>query len=170
MAEEIERAIEGSGLAWTFLRPGMFAANALGWWGPRIRSGAAVRWPYLSVATAPIHEGDIAAVAVKALCEESFAKGEYVLTGPESLTQGEQITAIGRAIGRTLQVEEISPDEARSEWANRMPVGVVNILLDAWGAAAGRPAFVTSTFEEITGWPARTFREWALEHAAEFRL
>ncbi len=36
---EIERLIEGSGCAWTFLRPGMFAANALGWWAPRIRAG-----------------------------------------------------------------------------------------------------------------------------------
>jgi NAD(P)-dependent dehydrogenase (short-subunit alcohol dehydrogenase family) len=30
--EQIEQLIEASGLEWTFLRPGMFAANALGWW------------------------------------------------------------------------------------------------------------------------------------------
>jgi hypothetical protein len=28
---------------------------------------------------------------------------------------------------------------------------------------------VTSTFAEITGAPPRTFREWATDHAAEFR-
>jgi uncharacterized protein YbjT (DUF2867 family) len=32
MVEQIERLIETSGLRWTFLRPGMFAANALRWW------------------------------------------------------------------------------------------------------------------------------------------
>ena len=48
----------------------MFAANALGWWGPQIREGQIVRWPYLAVPTAPIHERDIAAVAVRALCEK----------------------------------------------------------------------------------------------------
>jgi uncharacterized protein YbjT (DUF2867 family) len=43
-AEMIERLIETSGLQWTFLRPGMFAANALGWWAPQIRAGDVVRW------------------------------------------------------------------------------------------------------------------------------
>ena len=38
-----------------------------------------------------------------------------------------------------------------------------------WAAAIGQPAFVTSTFAELTGTPARTFLEWATDHAAEFR-
>jgi hypothetical protein len=46
---------------------------------------------------------------------------------------------------------------------------VVNLLLDAWAAATGQPALVTSTFAEITGATARTFRDWATDHAAEFR-
>jgi hypothetical protein len=50
------------------LRPGMFA-NARSWWGPQIRASDVVRWPYADAATAPIHEGDIAAVAVRALLE-----------------------------------------------------------------------------------------------------
>src|SRR5262249_36117884 len=37
MVEQIERLIVESGRDWTFLRPGMFAANALGWWAPQIR-------------------------------------------------------------------------------------------------------------------------------------
>ncbi len=90
-AEQIERLIETSGLQWTFLRPGMFAINAVGWWGRQIRSGEVVRWPYLAVPTAPIHERDIAAVAVRALCEEGHSGAEYVLTGPQSLSQAEQL-------------------------------------------------------------------------------
>src|SRR5262245_27922511 len=38
MVEHIEQLIETSGMEWTFLRPGMFAANALGWWAPQIRA------------------------------------------------------------------------------------------------------------------------------------
>jgi len=101
----IERAIEAAGLAWTFLRPGMFAANALGWWGGQIRSGDVVRWPYGETPTAPIHEGDIAAVAVRTLLEENHERKEYVLTGPDSLTQREQVGIIGNAIGRPLRFE-----------------------------------------------------------------
>ena len=76
--EQIERLIETSGLQWTFLRPGMFAANALSWWAPQIRAGDVVRWPYLAAPTAPIDERDIAAVAVRALCEDGHAGAEYV--------------------------------------------------------------------------------------------
>jgi uncharacterized protein YbjT (DUF2867 family) len=166
---QIERLIEISGLQWTFLRPGMFAANARPWWGPQIRIGNVVRWPHAAAPTAPIDERDIAAVAVRALCEDGHAGAEYVLTGPQSLSQVEQVYTIGSVIGRSLRIEEISPDEARRELLALMPAVVVNMLLDAWAAAIGQPAFVTSTVAELTGAPARTFLDWATDHAAEFR-
>jgi len=169
VAEHVERLIEQSGMAWTFLRAGMFAGNARHFWGPSIRAGDVVRWPYLDAPTAPTDERDLAAAAVRTLSEDGHAGAEYVLTGPQSLTQAEQVHTIGRAIGRSLRVEEMSPDEARSEL---LPVlgslTFVNMLLNAWGAAVGQPAFVTSTFAELTGAPPRTFLEWATDHAAEF--
>jgi uncharacterized protein YbjT (DUF2867 family) len=170
LAERLERLIEASGVEWTFLRAGIFAGNARHFWGPSIRGGGVVRWPYLDAPTAPTDERDLAAVAVRALCEDGHAGAEYVVTGPQSLTQAEQVHAIGRAIGRSLRVEEMSPDEARSEL---LPVlgspTAVNMLLNAWAAAVGQPAWVTSTFAEITGAPPRTFLEWATDHAAAFR-
>jgi uncharacterized protein YbjT (DUF2867 family) len=167
---EIERLIESSGRQWTFLRPGMIAANARSWWAPQIRAGGdVVRWPYAAAPTAPIDERDIAAVAVRTLCEDGHAGAEYVLTGPQSLSQSEQISTIGGVIGRSLRLEEISPEEARRELLTLMPACVANMLLHAWAAAIGQPAFVTSTVAEITGAPARTFRDWATDHAAEFR-
>ena len=167
---EVERLIEASGRQWTFLRPGMFSSNALFWWAPQIRAGDVVRWPYLAAPTAPIDERDIAAVAVRALCEEGHAGVEYVLTGPQSMSQFEQMSTIGSVTGRSLRIEEMSPEEALGEPLARMPAFVVNMLLDAWAAAIGQPALVTSTVAEITGAPARTFREWAADHAAEFTL
>jgi uncharacterized protein YbjT (DUF2867 family) len=94
---------------------------------------------------------------------------EYVLTGPESLSQFEQVSIIGRVIGRSLRIEEMSADQARREWLPVWPVSVVNMLLGAWAAAIGQPAYVTSTVAEITGVPARTFHDWARDHAAEFQ-
>jgi uncharacterized protein YbjT (DUF2867 family) len=170
LGEQIERLIEASGLQWTFLRPGMFAGDALGFWAPQIRAGDVVRWPYLAAPTAPIDERDIAAVAVRALCEDEHAGAEYVLTGPQSLSQFEQISTIGDVIGRSLCIEEMSPEDARDERLTLMPAAVMNMLLNAWAAAIGQPAFVTSTVAEITGAPARTFRDWATDHAAEFHL
>jgi uncharacterized protein YbjT (DUF2867 family) len=162
LAENIERTIEASGIEWTYLRAGMFALNARHFWGPQIRAGDVVRWPYLAAPTAPVDERDIAAVAVRTLSEDGHAGMEYVLTGPKSLSQHEQISTIGNVIGRLLLVEELSPDEARRE-------GFPGMLLDAWAAAIGQPAFVTSTVGEITGRPARTFPEWVTANVAEFR-
>ena len=165
---ETERLIEASGLRWTFVRPGMFAANTAMWWAPQIRRGDVVRWPYGDAPTAAIDERDIAAVAVRALLDDAHVRGDYVITGPESITQREQLLTIGEVLGRALRFEELSPDEARRELA--APPPVIDMLLNAWCAALGQPAYVTSTVEEITGKRARTYREWVAGHAAEFRL
>ena len=163
---ELERLIEQSGMGWTFLRPGMFAINTLSWWAPQIRAGNVVRWPYAAAPTAPIHERDLAAVAVRALLEPGHDGAEYMLTGPESLSQLEQVRTIGEVIGRPLHYEELSPDETYREL--RAPAPVVKMLLDAWAAALGQPAYVTTTVEAITGVPERTFRDWVTDHAREF--
>jgi uncharacterized protein YbjT (DUF2867 family) len=92
---------------------------------------------------------------------------EYVLTGPESLSHREQVATIGEGIGRPLHFEEISPDEARRELP--FPAPAMDMLLKAWAAALGHPALVTAAVEEITGGPARTFRDWVADHAGELR-
>jgi uncharacterized protein YbjT (DUF2867 family) len=166
---DVERQIAGAGLAWTFLRPGMFSSNAVFWWGGAIRDGEVVRWPYGAAETAPIDERDIAAVAARALTEERHAGGDYVLTGPESLSQAEQVRAIGSGLGREIRFEELSPEEFRRETAGRWPGPVVDMLLAAWGATIGHPAFVTSTVADIVGSAPRTFRQWAADHADAFR-
>jgi uncharacterized protein YbjT (DUF2867 family) len=171
IAEEIERRIESSGVQWTFLRPGMFASNALEWWARQVRAGDTVRWPYLAVPTAPIDPRDIAAIGVRALCGDGHSGAEYLLTGPESLTHAQQIETIGRTLGRSLRVEEIPLETAQNELAQIIgfPPVIARLLLNAWAAAAGHPAFMSSTFAEITGTPPRTFQTWAADHAALFR-
>src|SRR6185503_11434460 len=70
----VEQLVAASGLRWTFLRPGPFAINCRNWWAPQIRAGDVVRWFYADAATAPVHERDIAAVAVRALCDEELSR------------------------------------------------------------------------------------------------
>ena len=164
----VESLIEQSGVPWAFLRPGPFALNCRNWWAPQIRSGDVVRWFHAAAQTAAVHERDIAAVAVRALCDERHERGDYLLTGPESLTQREELTMIGDAIGRTLVFDELSPDTARQEIFATSPPWVADMLLNAYAAAVDRPALVTRTIEEVTGTPARTFRQWAIDHAADF--
>jgi uncharacterized protein YbjT (DUF2867 family) len=103
------------------------------------------------------------------LCEEGHAGAEYVLTGPQSLSQFEQISIIGEAIGRWLRIEEISPEDGRDELLPFIPAIALKMPLDAWGAAIGQPAFVTSTIAAIAGGPPRTFCDWAADPVAELR-
>jgi len=165
----IERSIAAAGLAATMIRPGMFASNVTFWWADAIRNGGVVRWPYGAAETAPIDERDIAAVAARALYQDGHAGGDYVLTGPESLSQAEQVSIIADTIGRPIPFQELTPEEFRRETEGRWPPPVVNMLLNAWSAAMGQPAFVTSTVADIVGTPARTFRQWATDHADAFQ-
>lgn len=165
----VEELIDASGLRWTFLRPGPFALNCRNWWAPQLRNGDVVRWFYADAATAPVHERDIAAVAVRALCDEGHDGREHLLTGPESLTQRQQVQIIGDSIGRPLRFEELSRESAREQMLSMMfPSPVADMLLNAYAAAVGRPALVTSTVLEVTGAAARSFHDWATDHAGDF--
>lgn len=168
MHAQIERLIVEAGLEPTFIRPGMFASNALAWWAPAIRAGEPVRWPYGAAETAPVDDRDIAAVAARTLYEDGHAGGDYVLTGPESLSQAEQVGIIGDVLGRRIEFEELSPDEFRHETAGTWPGPVVDMLLAAWSATMGKPAFVSSTVRDLLGTAPRTFRQSVADDAAVF--
>jgi uncharacterized protein YbjT (DUF2867 family) len=165
---EIERRLAAAGLAATMIRPGMFASNVKPWWADSIRTRRAVRWPYAAAETAPIDERDIAAVAARALYADGHAGKDYVLTGPASLSHAEQVSIISAAIGHEIAFEELSPEEFRRETEGLWPPSVVNMLLTAWAATIGRPAFVTSTVADVLGTPARSFRQWVADHAEIF--
>ena len=164
---EIERLISAAGLESTIIRPGMFASNVLFWWATAIRTHGVVRWPYGAAETAPVDDRDVAAVAARTLYQDGHAGGDYVLTGPESLSQAEQVSIIGDVIGRRITFEELSPEEFRRETEGSWPRPVVDMLLDAWGATMGRPAFITSAVTDILG-SARSFRQWVADHAGAF--
>jgi uncharacterized protein YbjT (DUF2867 family) len=164
----LEDAVAASGLDWTFLRCGGFAANTLAW-APMIRAEGVVRAPYLNAATAPIAEEDIAAAAVRVLLGDGHAGARYVLTGRESITQAGQARAIGAAIGRTVRAEELPPEVFRKAATAHMPAAAVDDLLRYYAEYVGRAAEMSPDLEKVAGRPAMTFAEWAAGHAASFR-
>lgn len=166
---KLEQLVEGSATEWTILRPTGFAKNTL-MWADQIRADGVVRWPYAAAIRSLIHEADIAAVAVHALTRSGHTGQTYVLTGPEALSQTEQVHAIGEALARPLRFEEIPADQARPGLVAAFgDEAFADVALDAWAAFLTRPERVTSTVQEITGNPARTLREWAADHADDFR-
>lgn len=165
----VELAIEQSGMDWTFIRPGMFATNTRWWWTESIRTQSVVRLPYPDAQTAPIHEKDIAALALTALTEPGHGHQAYTVYGPQSLTIRDQAKHIGSAIGRDIRLEVISPEQARAELGKTIPPIGAETILRAWEAGNGVPARTSVIVEKITGRPARTFAKWAADHAGDFR-
>ncbi|MGA5197474.1 NAD(P)H-binding protein [Streptomyces exfoliatus] len=165
---ELERLVEASGLEWTALRPTGFASNALGW-AEEVRTTGAVRAPLARLARPLIHEADIAAVAVKALTTDALLGARPLLTGPELVTQERQVELIGEAIGRPVRFDEITLAEAVEKMkAAGYPAELVEAVLPVQAKMLANPEPVNDEVERITGTPARTFREWAMDHAADF--
>ncbi len=164
---DIEHAIEKSGLDWTFLRPSALAANALQW-AQQIRTGDVVYGPYAGAHAAPVHEKDVAAVAARALTTPDYVHSTLALTGPQSLTQAEQVSIIGDVVGGELHFQEVPPESAREQMIQFLPEPVADALLASWAATVGGPAAVEPTVERITGRPPRSFRDWVADHAGAF--
>lgn len=163
---EVEQAFAAApGLTVVPLRPLVLATNTLGWAYP-IKTGGTVPLYRPDAITAPIHERDIAAVAVAALTGDDATTG--LLTGPTRMSQRDQVAAIGAAIGKDLTVTALGSDDALGQFSHFMPAGqaaaVLRFLDDA--AAGNSPA--TGTVEQILGRPALSFDIWAADHAAQF--
>jgi uncharacterized protein YbjT (DUF2867 family) len=175
----VERALADGGIPHTVLRPDAFASNA-GNWSYGIRGAGKVDLPYPNARIAPIHEDDIADVAVAVLTgtqqqtgttQQAGARqqtGALDLTGPESMSFADQIAVLADVTGRPIAINEQTEQEAREQMSRHVPAPIVDSLLNLWSAANGVPAHVADTVETVTGKPARTFRQWAQENRALF--
>ncbi|MEU9013887.1 NAD(P)H-binding protein [Streptomyces sp. NPDC048479] len=164
----VEEPLRESGIGWTFIRPEALATNALAW-AAEIRADGVVRCPYPGSYTVPIHEEDIADVVVRVLTTDGHRSAAYSLTGPQTLTQQDQVTLIGEVLGRAARCERIPVDAARAAMEGIYPADVAETILAGQAMTDGRPAAVLDTVEAVTGRPARTFATWAADHAADFR-
>ncbi|SDU93268.1 Uncharacterized conserved protein YbjT, contains NAD(P)-binding and DUF2867 domains [Microlunatus sagamiharensis] len=167
----VERAVEGSGLGWTHLRPGMFMTNTLAW-APAVRAGEPVRAPFGDSVAAPVHEADIAAVAVAALLDPARHAGAvHELSGPEALSQRDRVRVLGEVLGREVRFEEQSRAEARADllrnpWMNEQ---LADSLLAMQERTVGvRDGLVLPAVDEVLDRPGRSFAEWVADHREAF--
>lgn len=182
----VERAVEESGLEWTHVRPGEFMTNMLPIWGPMIRESRTVRYPFGDdISGAPIHEADIATVAVVALLEDDHVGKAYTLSGPEQLTPRGQVQAIADALGEEVRYEEVSREEARDilKGMGGFAAESADLLLGFvdydGGAGSGDEGYSDQDYSDLmkplpgfamaTGRTGRTYAEWARDHVEDFR-
>lgn len=163
----VENALSAAGLSTTFLRPSTFALNSLGW-AASIRDEGRVSLPFPKLPFAPIHELDIADVAVAALTREEMIGTAPVLTGPEFLTQAEQIETIAADIGKPLQVKALTLDQVRAQFFEQYPPALAESFLGSFERVSSIPTNLTTAVKDVTGHPARTYKQWVSDHLQDF--
>ncbi|MEU5843034.1 NAD(P)H-binding protein [Rhodococcus sp. NPDC047139] len=163
----IEADVEASGLECTHLEPGEFMSNAT-IWAEQIRTTGRVVGAYPTAANAPIALEDIAAVAARALLDESHSGRTYELTGPELLTHPQIVHEIGRVLGRDVPFVE-APREEAEEALSRVMGEYAGWYLDGRAAFVDRPQLPTTAVADVLGRPATTFAQWAEKNAGLFR-
>jgi uncharacterized protein YbjT (DUF2867 family) len=162
-----ERAIEESGLAWTFLRPNSFMSNALRWL-PQLAAGDVVHDAFPDVPVATIDPYDVAAVSAAALTSGEHDGQAYRLSGPDSLLPAERLAILAKSLGRDLRFEGQSDEEARAEMSENMPAAYVDSFFRVFRGDDIDESTVLPTVREVLGREPRSFEEWAVEHADAF--
>jgi len=164
----VEKAVESSGLAWTFLRPNSFMQNAVTFMGETIRAEAAFYSASGQAKISHVDVRDIAAVAVKVLTGADYDGKAYTLSGPEALTYDELAGEMSKALGRPISHINLSPSDLKGGMlAAGLPEAVADRLLDLErfyredGASS-----ITNDIEQVTGREARRFADYVRETAA----
>ncbi|MFI9808520.1 NAD(P)H-binding protein [Streptomyces sp. NPDC052301] len=167
-AADFEAAVAGSGLAFTLLRPGGLASNALAWAEPirRHRTAAA---PFADVALPFVDPDDVAAVAAAVLREDGHDGATYTLTGPAATTPRQRAAAIAGALGEPVAFVEQSREEARAQMVRFMPPEVAEGTLAILGEPTPQEQSVGEDVRRLLGRPATPFAAWAARHVAAFR-
>jgi uncharacterized protein YbjT (DUF2867 family) len=158
-----ERVITSGAYATTRLQPGTFMSNAT-YWSYQLRATGQVRLPYLEAEEAPIHEQDIADVALKVLLDGPGGDHNglaYLMTGPESMTRRHQLELITKVTGVPIEAVDLTPEQALEEMSATMrnPAQLAS-LMSYWASRVGKPHPVEPAVERVTGHPARTFVSW----------
>jgi uncharacterized protein YbjT (DUF2867 family) len=168
---DTERIITSGAYATTSLQPGTFMSNAI-YWSYQLRATGQVRLPYLEAEEAPIHEQDIADVALKVLLDGPGGPHDeraYLMTGPESMTRRHQLDLITQHTGVPIDAVDLTPEQAFEELATTMrnPAQLAS-LMSYWASRVGRPHPIEPTVELLTNHPARTFTTWLTDNPTVF--
>jgi uncharacterized protein YbjT (DUF2867 family) len=177
----VERAVIESDLEWAIVRPGEFATNGLLIWGPSVRAERRVVEPFPDQVGQPIHEADVADVVVADLLDPQRRGRIDTIVGPDRLTKREQVAAISTAIGAEIRLDQVTAAEARAFYQAQGGFAAANAdflfgfeTYDGVQGEHDEPAESGEAEPEypdlslVTGQPARSYQQWAHDHATDF--
>jgi uncharacterized protein YbjT (DUF2867 family) len=164
----VEKAIESSGLAWTFLRPNSFMQNTVTFMGKTIRAEGVFYSASGQAKISHVDVRDIAAVAVRALTGKNYEGRAYTLSGPEALTYDELASELSKALDRPISHVSLSPSDLRNGMlAEGMPEAMADRMLDLERYfGEGLASRITNDIKQVTGQEPRRFADYVRETAA----
>ena len=148
-----EKAIEASGIPFTFLRPNSFMQNLSTFYAPGIRATGTISLPAGHAKESPIDVRDIAAVAARVLSEATHFGHAYDLSGPESLSYHQVANTLSVALGRKITYVNVSDEEFRGGMrASGAPAWLIDAVLEMQHyAKRGQAADVLGSVQQILG-------------------
>jgi uncharacterized protein YbjT (DUF2867 family) len=167
---EIEAGLAGSGLVHTVLRSNAYMQNVLAL-APAIAATSGFGSSAGKGRTGMVDARDVGAVAAEiAVSPASHAGKIYWLTGPELISNYDVAALLSELLGRTITYTELSFDENRDAMIRAgIPAPVAEMNAQAFSLTAdGDAEWVTDDVPAILGRPARSFEQFAADHATAF--
>ena len=163
----VEKAIEASGAAWTFLRPNSFMQNVVTYMNNAIKAESAFYSASGEGKISHVDVRDIVAVAVETLTKPDHVGKAYTLTGPDALTYDEIASEVSKAVGRLIRHISLSPADLKNGMlAEGMSAEIADRMLDLERYyREGRASHITHDIKEVTGRDPRRFAQYAREVA-----
>ncbi|NEQ47425.1 MAG: SDR family oxidoreductase [Leptolyngbya sp. SIOISBB] len=167
----VERVIESSGMAWTFLRASSFMQNVVTFMSETIRAESAFYSASGEAKIAHVDVRDIAAVAVKALTEPTHAGHAYTLTGPEAITYDDLAQELSAVLGRSISHISLPPEDLKHGMlAEGMPEAIADRMLDLERYyREGQANHITNDIKQVTGHEPRRFAQYLRDYASSLQ-
>ncbi|WP_369173558.1 NAD(P)H-binding protein [Streptomyces sp. R28] len=164
-----EEAVRASGLEWTVLRPSSFASNTLAW-AQAVRDGTPAPNLMSDGEQGVVDPRDVSEAAVTALLDPRHTGRTYTLTGPETISAGDQAVVLKEILGRPVELLQLTGSQRREQLlgAGLGAAYADSLMAGARFIEAGGNAVVTEDLPQLLGRPARTYREWARDNQELF--
>jgi uncharacterized protein YbjT (DUF2867 family) len=114
---------------------------------------------------------DVAAVAAEiAASPDAHDSKTYWVTGPELLSNYDVAAVLSKLLGRTITCRELTFEENKDAMIRAgVPEPIAEMNAQAFSlTASGDAEWVTDDIPSILGRPARSFEQFAADHAAAF--
>ena len=167
----VEKVIESSGIAWTFIRPNGFMQNIVNYMGGTIKSEGAFYSAIGEAKISHVNVHDIAAVAVKTLTEPGHEGKAYTLSGPQALTYADIATELSKVLRRSISHISLSPSDLKTGMLTAgSPEEYADKLLDLERYYREEQASrITNDIKQVTGRDPIRFEQYARDSASSLQ-